>query len=56
VLKNIPQWADVREEIKKTSSLMKRKISLSDYNNINSDDVQVLDIVDIAFDVPPSSK
>ncbi len=35
---------------------MKRKISLSDYNNINSDDVQVLDIVDIAFDVPPSSK
>ncbi len=46
----------MREEIKKTSSPMKRNTSLGDYNNINNDGVHVLDIVDITFDVPPSSK
>ncbi len=47
---------DMQEEIKKTSSPMKRKTSLGDCSNINSDDVQVFNIANIAFDVPPSSK
>jgi hypothetical protein len=46
----------MQKKLKKTSLPMKRKTSLGDYNNINSDDVQVLDIANIAFDVPPSSK
>jgi hypothetical protein len=46
----------MQEEIKKTSSPMKRKTSLGDCSNINSDDVQVFNIANIAFDVPPSSK
>ncbi len=46
----------MREQVKKTSPPMKRKTNLGDYSNINSDGVQVFDIVGIAFDVPPTSK
>jgi hypothetical protein len=42
----------MQEEIKKTSSLMKRKTRLGDCNNINSNGVQVFDIANVAFDVP----
>jgi hypothetical protein len=44
VLKDILQWADMQEEMKKSSPPMKRKTNLGDYNNINSDGVQVLDV------------
>jgi hypothetical protein len=56
VLKNILQWVDMREEVKKIPSPMKRKTSLGDYNNIDNNGVKVLNVVGIAFDVPPVSK
>jgi hypothetical protein len=51
VLKDIPQWADM-QEVKKSSLPMKRKANISDCNNINSDGVQMFNIVGIAFDMP----
>ncbi len=35
---------------------MKRKTNLNDYNNINNNGVQMLEVASIAFDVPPTSK
>jgi hypothetical protein len=57
VLKDIPQsQVDMQEEVKKTSLPMKIKTNLGDYNNINSDGVQVFDAKGITFDVLPTSK
>jgi hypothetical protein len=35
---------------------MKRKTNLGDSSNIDNNGVQVLDVANIAFDVPPASK
>jgi hypothetical protein len=46
----------MEKEVKKSSPPMKRKTSPGDCNNINSNGVQVLDVVGITFDMPLASK